>query len=128
MPTSNLNGNRPRFTQKELIQALIDSGGIKLGAAMKLSCDRKTIWRYCKRYPKVEAAVNEALENTKDLAETQLIAAIGRGEAWAVCFFLKTRGKDRGYIERPKVDPDDAEGGGTTIVVRGGLPTVRPEA
>lgn len=32
-----------------------------------------------------------------DHAESSLQKAVLKGEAWAVCFFLKTQGKSRGY-------------------------------
>lgn len=38
-----------------------------------------------------------------DLAEAKLLSAINSGEAWAVCFFLKTQGKKRQYTERVQV-------------------------
>jgi hypothetical protein len=39
-----------------------------------------------------------------DEAESQLGAAVRRGEGWAVCFLLKTRGRERGYVERSVMD------------------------
>ena len=42
----------------------------------------------------------EATEQALDIAEESLITAVKAGEAWAVCFLLKTRGKKRGYTER----------------------------
>ncbi|MEI8016283.1 MAG: hypothetical protein D4R81_07615 [Nitrospiraceae bacterium] len=38
-----------------------------------------------------------------DEAEAALHKAVMRGEAWAVCFTLKTQGKGRGYTERLEV-------------------------
>ncbi len=46
------------------------------------------------------AAVQDVKESLKDFAESKLQEAIGRGESWAVCFFLKCQAKDRGYVER----------------------------
>jgi hypothetical protein len=31
------------------------------------------------------------------------MGAVLAGEAWAVCFYLKTQAKDRGYVERSEV-------------------------
>ena len=38
-----------------------------------------------------------------DVAETALLAAVAKGEAWAVCFYLKCKGKARGWTERAEV-------------------------
>ena len=40
------------------------------------------------------------------MAELSLFKAIQTGEAWAVCFYLKTQGKDRGYVERYETQLD----------------------
>ena len=42
-----------------------------------------------------------------DIAEDSLIKAVKGGEAWAVCFYLKCKGKARGYIERESVAAPD---------------------
>lgn len=45
--------------------------------------------------------VKEEIENEYlDLAEAQLIEAIRNSEPWAICFFLKCKGKKRGYVEK----------------------------
>jgi hypothetical protein len=38
-----------------------------------------------------------------DNAESALNRSVLSGEAWAVCFTLKTQGKSRGYIERQEI-------------------------
>jgi hypothetical protein len=53
-----------------------------------------------KRWPELREIVEEERELLLDNAENALHKAIMRGEAWAICFFLKTRGKARGYSER----------------------------
>lgn len=61
---------------------------------------RSVLFAYCERHPEVKRAVNDVLEAQVDMAESSLYRAVLNGEAWAVTFFLKTRGKRRGYIER----------------------------
>jgi hypothetical protein len=53
--------------------------------------------------PRVLRAVEEILAAELAAAENRrisLYSAVLRGEAWAVCFFLKTQARDRGYVER----------------------------
>lgn len=73
-------------------------------AAQKLGCDHKTVANYAKRYPTVQAAINEERGHFVDTAELALNRAVLAGEGWAVCFALKTLGKDRGYIERHQLE------------------------
>jgi len=58
-----------------------------------------------------------------DTAELALYQAVKRGEAWAVCFSLKTVGHHRGYIERHKVEHE----GGTEIRIAESIRTKRIE-
>lgn len=51
--------------------------------------------------------VEEARETMLDDAETSLHNAVLRGEGWAVCFYLKTQGKRRGYTERAEESDTD---------------------
>ncbi len=91
------------YKEADIVNAIKKAHGMVSGAAKILGCHVTTIWRH-KDSPKVAAAFHEAKEATLDFAELKLIEAMQKGEAWAVCFFLKTQGKSRGYIERSEVD------------------------
>lgn len=85
---------------KETIKAVKESKGMLSAAADKLGVDYTTLWRYSKKYPAVQEAIDNQREAVTDIAELKLFQSIRRGEAWAVCFYLKTQGKRRGYVER----------------------------
>jgi hypothetical protein len=93
-------GNPPRYTAEQVSAALHKSRGMVSHAARALGCDPDTVRNYAKRHPTVAAALHEEREQTTDIAELALYRAIEAGEAWAVCFYLKTQGKERGYVER----------------------------
>jgi hypothetical protein len=57
----------------------------------------------------VALAIKEERERMTDVAEMALFDAIKEGEGWAVCFYLKTQGKERGYIERHEFTGKDGE-------------------
>lgn len=92
------------YSITQVVDALHKGGGLLAGAAQILGCTRRTIEKYADRYPTVKDAMTEAQESITDLAESKLYAAIKSGEAWAICFYLKTRGKSRGYVERTEVE------------------------
>jgi hypothetical protein len=48
----------------------------------------------------VKEAVKQSHENGLDLAESKLIEKINGGETTPILFYLKTKGRNRGYIER----------------------------
>ena len=79
------------------IQAL---NGNLAAVAKKLGVARNTLRRYLDLHPEVAQTLTEARETMLDMAESSLYRRVLAGDAWAVCFFLKTQGRTRGYIER----------------------------
>jgi hypothetical protein len=92
-----------KYTPEQIIGALEECKGMIAPAARRLGCDRNTIKRYMKEYPAVAEAKGDMHEEVNDVTELKLFDAIERGEAWAICFRLKTQAKDRGYIEKAEV-------------------------
>lgn len=97
-------GNKEILKPAQVIAALQASAGIYSHAAAKLGCAPNTVKNYVHRHKRVRKALDEILERNVDLAETQLLRMIRdqehRGHVAAVIFYLKTKGRDRGYIER----------------------------
>lgn len=87
-----------------MIDALKEAGGMVYVAARKLGCDPKTVYNYAKRHSVVQEAINDERGHFLDTCELALKGAVVAGEGWAVCFALKTLGKDRGYIERHQLE------------------------
>jgi hypothetical protein len=56
----------------------------------------------------------EIKEEYLDIRESQLMEAVEKGEAWAICFLLKCRGKERGWIEQVAMMNNDC--GGDSLV------------
>ncbi len=98
-----------KHTNAEIIQAIRDAQGILAVAARKLQCDRNTIYNRMREEPEIEAAYKEANESTIDFVETKLIDRINKGDTTAIIFFLKTKAKARGYVER--MEQTGANGG-----------------
>ena len=92
------------YSVTQVVDALHSSAGLMAPAAKRLGCTRQTINNYARIYPTVKLAIANAREDILDLAESKLFTAINSGEAWAICFFLKTKGKVRGYVERTESD------------------------
>ena len=93
-------GRRGEFTKAQVENALTEANGFVTSAAKRLGCNPKTVYRYMERYPSLKEVLADAREDALDLAESKLMKAINEGNLTAIIFFLKTRGKSRGYSER----------------------------
>ena len=92
-----------KYTAEQMIDALAESMGMISPAARKLGCSRDTIRRYLAEYPEIAEAIEDANEEVSDIAELKLLDAIKHGGAWAICFRLKTKAKNRGYVEKAEL-------------------------
>jgi len=93
----------PKFTPEQVAEALNKCDGLVFQAAKKLGCDHKTVQNYINRHDVCRLAREQKQGENLDEAEGQLMRAVRKGEAWAICFMLKTQGKARGYVERQEV-------------------------
>lgn len=85
----------------EKVEAMLRKHSGNKGAVAKAcGVSRTAVQLYIKDRPRLQAITEECKESLIDVAENSLEKAMRAGEAWAVCFFLKTQGKSRGYIER----------------------------
>lgn len=69
-------------------------------AARSIGCSLATVYRHRDKFEAVRQAIEESRELMTDTAESALFDAIRDGQPWAVQFYLKTIGKNRGYCER----------------------------
>lgn len=74
------------------------AGNLSL-CAESLGIDRRTLDRWRKRYPELHTMMLDVEEGLLDLCESRLLQEINGGNLTAIIFYLKTKGKKRGYIE-----------------------------
>lgn len=120
-----------KYTQKQVVAALMETKGLVYLAAKKLGCEPATIHNYAKRYAAVKEALVTARGEVVDVAEAALYKGLLAGEQWAVLFALRTLGKDRGYVERVQQEVTGADRGPVEIGVkpidyRAGLAALAP--
>ena len=89
------------------LSAFIPKAGIIYEVCEAAGIARRTyqVWR--KEDQEFHSAICEMEEQLLDLAESKLMAKIKEGNMTAVIFFLKCKGKARGYIERQEVTGAD---------------------
>lgn len=88
------------YTPEQVIAALEATSGRAYMAADRLRCSAVTVYNYARRYKEVQDVFEHHKGKRLDIAESKLWEAVLNGEAWAVCFYLKTQGKQRGYVEK----------------------------
>lgn len=91
-------------TIKQCEEAIHNSGGFVTEAARQLGISQPALSKRINSSERLKQAMAETRERYLDLAESRLISAIKGGESWAICFYLKCKGKERGYIERQQID------------------------
>jgi len=89
--------------KKQLIAALKNTLGIVTTACEQAGISRKQYYIWIKDDEKFKAEV-EAIEDIPiDFAESKLHKQIEKGDTTAIIFYLKTKGKKRGYVEKQEI-------------------------
>jgi len=87
--------------QEKFLESLAAKGNITL-ACKAVNINRCTYYRWLKN-DKFENKVNEIAESLVDFAESQLLLLMKAQNPTAIIFFLKTKGKSRGYSETHEI-------------------------
>lgn len=90
--------------KKDLLIALEKSLGVVTTACRAVQLDRTTFYRYYNDDTAFKAAVDDIENIALDFAESQLHKQIQNGEVSSTIFYLKTKGKGRGYIEKQQTE------------------------
>jgi hypothetical protein len=92
-------------TQKNaMLQALQSSLGVVSTACKQVGISRQTHYEWMREDMEYASSVKDLENVTLDFAESKLHELIFEGNVASVIFFLKTKGKVRGYIERSEID------------------------
>lgn len=86
--------------KKKFIEALREGRGIITYACQKIGISRKTYYDWYQNDSEFKMLADEVNDTTIDVVESKLLSAINEGNLTAIIFYLKTKGKKRGYVER----------------------------
>ena len=90
-----------RLTKTAVKENIYKYNGNISAVARAFGKSRKWIYQYCKeKHPELWDCVEDARETMLDNAESQLYKNILSGKETSLIFYLKTQGKQRGYIEK----------------------------
>jgi hypothetical protein len=96
--------------KKAMLAALEKTLGIVTQAAKLAGIDRKTHQRWCKDDKTYKAAVDDIENLALDFAESQLYELIKEKNFVSTIFYLKCKGKRRGYVEKNEIGFTNADG------------------
>lgn len=98
------NQNRTEHHKKSIIKALEKSLGVVTVACKSTGIGRTQFYEWLKHDEEFAEAVNELSNVALDFAESSLHRQIEEGIPSSTIFYLKTKGKHRGYIEKSELD------------------------
>tara|TARA_R110002126_G_scaffold91137_1_gene216997 strand:+ start:120 stop:533 length:414 start_codon:yes stop_codon:yes gene_type:complete len=96
--------NKTVHTKKRVIEALEKSLGVITTACKIADISRTQFYNWLKDDEDFAKKVLDIENVTLDFVESQLHKQIKENSTAATIFFLKTKGKKRGYIERQEID------------------------
>lgn len=89
----------------EKIAEIYEKKGCNITATCAaLGIARKTFYEWKEKKKKLAEAIEAADESILDFAESKLVEHIQNDDVQALIFFLRTKGKKRGYVEKVESD------------------------
>ena len=101
--------NKTEHSKKALLEALEKSLGVVTTACKKAEVGRTTFYKWLESDEQFKKDVEEISNTALDFVESKLFEQIEDGSTSAAIFYLKTKGKKRGYIEKQELDLTSGE-------------------
>jgi len=89
--------------KENFLKVFRTKAGIVTATCGAVGISRTQYYEWVREDKAFAAAIDDINEEMLDFAESKLQAAIATGASWAVCFFLKCKGKARGWVERQEL-------------------------
>lgn len=98
---------RTEHLKKETLTALENALGIVTTACRVVGIGRTTFYEWVNNDPEFKKQVEDIQNITLDYVEGKLHKQITEDNVTSIIFYLKTKGKSRGYVERQEVTGAD---------------------
>ena len=98
-----MNPTNPTNKKKAMLEALEKALGIVTQACKMVGIHRSTHYDWMNSDEEYKTAVEDLGDVALDFAESKLHKLIDSGNPAATIFYLKTKGKNRGYVERQEI-------------------------
>ena len=104
-----------KITQEQMLEAIKDSQGLvskiqrRLVAIIGENIAWETVDRYIHKWEATEVAVKAEKELMLDIAENQVFKEMLNGDVATAKWYLRLKGKSRGYEDTPTIKLDNGE-------------------
>lgn len=96
---------RYKGIEDDTIVSIYQKKGCNMSAtAAALNITRKTLYEWRKKNSELDERMKDAEESLIDFSESKLLESINDGNLTAIIFHLKTKGRNRGYVEKSEQD------------------------
>ena len=89
-----------KMNKEKFLKHLKDGKGIVSYASQKTGITRKTYYNWINKDADFKQKCEDIQEEIIDIVESKLLSKINDEDLTAIIFYLKTKGKNRGYVER----------------------------
>ena len=100
---SHTMSDKSNNKKKEFINAMYKTKCNVSESCSIAGISRQTFYNWTNKDPEFAEAVEEANEANVDFVESSLLQRINEGDTTAIIFYLKTKGKKRGYVETQEI-------------------------
>ena len=89
-----------QYKAQQFIDVIPGSAGIITTIAKRVGCAWHTAKKYIEKYATIRRVYESECESMLDLAELEALKLIKAGDGSMIRWYLSTKGKNRGYVER----------------------------
>lgn len=89
--------------KKKILELLEENHGIVTTSCKSMGLARATFYKWCNDDAEFKSAVEDITETAIDFVESKLMENIDGNDVGSIIFYLKTKGKKRGYVERSEI-------------------------
>ena len=108
---------RKNYKKEDVLKAIDGSGGLITTIANRMHCDWHTAKRCVNKWDETRQAYIDSEETVLDFVERKAIERVKEGDGSMIRFILATKGRKRGYGEKPIIDETAAEDTELRIII-----------
>ena len=101
---NNKSTNRTTIKKGSFLKALEETHGNITDACSASNVSRSAYYDWMEKDKEFKVTVDDIVEGVIDHVESKLFENINKNDTTSIIFFLKTRGKKRGYVERQEIE------------------------
>ncbi len=106
MGTQSKQPKKRLTTKQKILKALEEEHGVVSTACKKIGISRSAYYKLWNQDEKFKEQCEDVQEAAIDFVESKLFQQITQGNITGQIFYLKTKAKHRGYIERQEIQQE----------------------